>query len=168
MKKLRLKIIAIRNSVKLITDKKKTGTGGVWDFVTLHALYTALNPLLIENGLDIEISDSFDDVGEYLTVSVVDLDSGVSKDSRMRIKPHAIDKHGIQYATNRESQKSFFVRTAIISLFRLKIQTTTEAGLSDIRGAKDEMEQSNTLIRKLKVNAGAKYIKKMELESKND
>jgi len=165
MKKFRLKIANVRNNVRLITDKQKTGGGGSWSFISLTALYIALNPLLDENNLDIEIIDSFDEQGEFLKISIVDIDSGLTKDSLFRIKPHALDKQGIQYATNREAQKSFFVRTAIISLFRLTVETYKGNGIGDIRGAKEDMEQINMLIRKLKVKAGMNYIKKIELEN---
>jgi len=163
MKKLRQKIVNVRNNVRLITDKKKTGGGGSWSFISLTALYTALNPLLDEYNLDIEIEDISYEMGEFVKVSVVDIETGVSKNATMRIKEN--DKQGIQHVQNREAQKSFFVRTAIISLFRLNIETYNDKGSNDIAGAKQDMEQINLLVRKLKVKAGVEYVKKIEIEN---
>jgi len=163
MKNLRAKIRDVRNNVRLITDKKKTGGGGSWSFISLTAIYTALNPLLDEYNLDIEIEDISYEMGEFIKVSVVDIETGVSKNATVRIKEN--DKQGIQHAQNREAQKSFFVRTAIISLFRLNIETYNDKGANDISGAKQDMEQINLLIRKLKVKAGMSYIEKIEIEN---
>jgi len=60
MKELRLKIRDIRNSLQLLADSRKTGGGGTWEFITLSSLYSALNPLLDEKDLDIEIEDLYD------------------------------------------------------------------------------------------------------------
>jgi len=163
MKKLRQKIVNVRDNVRLITDKKKTGGGGSWSFISLTALYTALNPLLNEYNLDIEIEDISADNGEFVKVSVIDLESGIEKSSIMKLKES--DKQGIQHVQNREAQKSFFVRTAIISLFRLNIETYNDKGANDIAGAKQDMEQINLLVRKLKVKAGVEYVKKIEIEN---
>jgi len=163
MKKLRQKIVNVRNNVRLITDKKKTGGGGSWSFVSLSALYTALNPLLDEYNLDVEIEDIFNENGEFVKVSIVDLETGIEKSSIMKLKES--DKQGIQHVQNREAQKSFFIRTAIISLFRLNIETYNDKGANDIAGAKQDMEQINLLVRKLKVKAGVEYVKKIEIEN---
>jgi len=159
MKKLRTKIRDIRNSLQLLADSKKTGGGGTWEFVSLSGLYSALNPLLDEKGLDIEIEDISGDNGEFIKVSIVDLDSGVEKNSIMKLKES--DKQGIQYVQNREAQKSFFVRTAIISLFRLNILTSKETGVSNIAETKG-YNNYNSLVAKLKLKAGKGYIQKVE------
>jgi len=159
MKNLRQKIRDIRNSLQLLADSRKSGGGGTWEFVSLSGLYSALNPLLDEKGLDIEIEDIGADNGEFIKVSVIDLDSGVSKSSTMKLKES--DKQGIQHVQNREAQKSFFVRTAIISLFRLNILTSKETGVTNITGNRTKNSNS-TIIAKLKLKAGATYIKNVE------
>jgi len=159
MKELRQKIRDIRNSLQLIADSRKDGGGGTWEFVSLSGLYSSLNPLLDEKDLDIEIEDISADNGEFIKVSVIDLESGVSKSSMMKLKEG--DKQGIQYVQNREAQKSFFVRTAIISLFRLNILTSKETGVTNIGEAKG-YNNYNSLVAKLKLKAGAEYIKKVE------
>jgi len=159
MKNLRQKIRDIRNSLQLIADSKKTGGGGTWEFVSLSGLYSSLNPLLDEKDLDIEIEDIYNENGEFIKVSIVDLETDASKSSTMRLKDS--DKQGIQYVQNREAQKSFFVRTAIISLFRLNILTSKETGVTNIGDAKG-YNNYNSLVAKLKLKAGAEYIKKVE------
>jgi len=159
MKNLRQKIIEIRNSLQLIADSRKSGGGGTWEFVSLSGLYSALNPLLDEKDLDIEIEDISNENGEFIKVSIVDLESGVSKSSIMKLKDG--DKQGIQHVQNREAQKSFFTRTAIISLFRLNILTSKETGVTNIGEAKG-YNNYNSLVAKLKLKAGAEYIKKVE------
>jgi len=159
MKNLRLKIRDIRNSLQLIADSRKSGGGGTWEFVSLSGLYSSLNPLLDEKGLDIEIEDITEDNREFIKVSIIDLESGVSKSSIMKLKES--DKQGIQHVQNREAQKSFFIRTAIISLFRLNILTSKETGVSNIGEAKG-FNNYNTLVAKLKLKAGTEYIKKVE------
>jgi len=181
MKNLRLKIRDIRNSLQLIADSKKTGSGGTWEFVSLSGLYSSLNPLLDEKDLDIEIEDISADNGEFIKVSVIDLESGASKSSTMKINTpdikvvlgdtqitqdtakyiKSIVPTGIQYIQNREAQKSFFVRTAIISLFRLNILTSKETGVSNIGEAKG-YNNYNSLVAKLKLKAGRGYINRVE------
>jgi len=159
MKELRQKIRDIRNSLQLIADSRKDGGGGTWEFVSLSGLYSSLNPLLDEKDLDIEIDDISADNGEFIKISIIDLESGVSKSSMMKLKES--DKQGIQYVQNREAQKSFFVRTAIISLFRLNILTSKETGVTNITGNRTKNSNS-TIIAKLKLKAGATYIKNVE------
>jgi len=159
MKNLRQKIVEIRNSIQLLADSRKSGGGGTWEFVSLSGLYSSLNPLLDEKGLDIEIEDISEDNGEFIKVSVIDLDSGISKSSMIKLKDS--DKQGIQHVQNREAQKSFFVRTAIISLLRLNILTSKETGVTNIAETKG-YNNYNSLVAKLKLKAGAEYIKKVE------
>ena len=159
MKELRQKIRDIRNSLQLLADSRKTGGGGTWEFVSLSGLYNSLNPLLDEKDLDIEVEDFVNDNGEFIKVSVIDLDSGASKSSTMKLKES--DKQGIQHVQGREAQKSFFVRTAIISLFRLNILTSKETGITNVAGNNDT-NSNNTIIAKLKLKAGAKYIENVE------
>jgi len=181
MKELRQKIRDIRNSLQLIADSRKSGGGGTWEFVSLSGLYSSLNPLLDEKDLDIEIEDIYNENGEFIKVSIIDLESGASKSSTMKINTpdikvslgdtpvtqdiakqiKSIIPTGIQYVQNREAQKSFFVRTAIISLLRLNILTSKETGVTNIAEAKG-FNNYNTLVAKLKLKAGAEYIKKVE------
>jgi len=164
MKNLRLKIRDIRNSLQLLADSRKKGGGGTWEFVSLSGLYSALNPLLDEKDLDIEIEDISADNGEFIKVSVIDLESGVSKSSMMKLKEG--DKQGIQYVQNREAQKSFFVRTAIISLFRLNILTSKETGVTNIGEAKG-YNNYNSLVAKLKLKQELNTLKKLKQNIKS-
>jgi len=75
------------------------------------------------------------------------------------------DKQGIQHVQNREAQKSFFIRTAIISLFRLNILTSKETGVTNIEQNKG-YNNYNSLVAKLKLKAGKGYIQKVEAKYK--
>jgi len=181
MKELRKKIKEVRNNIKLVTDKEKKGAGGIWTFVSLEALYRALNPLLDEYDLDIEIIDSFDEIGEYITISVIDLETDKRITSKMRLdsKPNinislgntsidvvtgkqikAIIGSGINRVQDREAQKTYLIRTSIISLFRLEIETVREAS-NEIRQGKETMEVANMLIRKIKLG-GNTFVRQVE------
>jgi len=181
MKKLRRKIKEVRNNIKLVTDKEKKGAGGTWTFVSLESLYRALNPLLDEYNLDIEIIDDFDEVSEFITISVIDLDSDESISSKMRLKEKpninitlgdtliddATGKQirniigtGINRVQDREAQKTYLIRTGIISLFRLEVETVREAS-NEIRQGKEAMEVANMLIRKIKLG-GKDFVSQVE------
>ena len=161
---LRKKIQNVRKEAKLATDKKKTGAGGSWEFISLSGLYDSLEWLLEKYNLDIEILDTIERGEEVLSVSIVDLDSDEVKTALYRIRN--VEKNtGLQYAQDREAQKTFFIRTAIISLFRLKVETSNDSDVNSIVDGKLS-NKYNALLTEIKDRATPTYIANIEAQMK--